>query len=1435
MKIKNRCVMCRALSVILALLMLLTVMPLTVVAEETETRTFETGDIIGFGSYPQSEITDEELKNALTAAAGSTDKWTSYNYYISGTQSDYMKYTDVEYDGEKYRGVYFTQYRPYYTTGSSSSTCQDDNGYSTSTIYWFKYEPMKWQVLSYDSTTGEAVVLSKSIIDSQQYYYTTSSRTIDGKTVYANNYEHSDIRTWLNDTFYNTAFSASEKNAIVATTLDNSAYSTDYSKYDSNSTTDNVWLLSYSEVQNTAYGFTSDYCDTETRQATGTAYALSQGFCKRGGNSGWHLRSADSDFYYACYVDYDGSVSNGIVYITCYGVRPALTLNLTSDCDHAWETTVTSPTCTDTGYTTYYCTKCSRSYDDNFTDALGHDFSEKIIDEEYLATAATVTSPAKYYYDCSRCDTMSDTDTFEDGDPLKTSYYVGDIVEFGSYPQSEVTDAPLKSTLTSKAGSTDSWTSYGYYFGNEQYEEVQSDYMKYTDIEYDGAKYRGVYFTQYRPYWTFFPPIDNDGYVYSHQVSNGYSTSTIYWFKYEPMEWQVLSYNSTTGEAIVLSKSIIDSQQYYNNIDLLTSRTIDGETVYANNYEHSDIRTWLNDTFYNTAFGTSEKNAIVATTLDNSAYDTYFSMFSSNSTTDNVWLLSYSEAKKTAYGFISDTERQATGTAYALCQGLLKYSSDGCSSWRLRSAGGSHYIACIVDYDGTVNGSSVNYTSDGVRPALTLNLTAEIFPSCVHTWQSEITLPTCTERGYTTCYCTKCSRRYDDNFTDALGHNFTSETVNAKYLKDEETCITAAVYYKSCTRCGVTGEATFEYGNALGHDFSEKIIDEEHLASAATVTSPAKYYYDCSRCNTIGENTFEDGKPLKTVEFGSYPQSEVTDATLKSTLTSRAGSTDNWTSYGYYIGNEQYEPVQSDYMKYTDVEYDGSKYRGVYFTQYRPYWTIYSSSTDNSYQDDNGYSTSTIYWFKYEPMKWQVLSCDSTTGEAIVLSKSIIDSQQYYYDYENTRTIDGATVYPNNYEHSDIRTWLNDTFYNTAFGTSEKNAIVATTLDNSAYSTSYSEYDSNSTTDNVWLLSYSEMQNTAYGFTYSSGTKKATGTAYALCQGLGEYTLNNCSNWRLRSAGFYSSRACYVDSDGWVSADYDYVNYTDDGVRPALTLNLTSEIDSTESTTESSEESTTKSSIEPTTKSSEESTTTQSEASTTKLSEEPTAKPTTEPTTEGSTTEPATEESTTEQSTEESTTVESTTEPITEKTTAEPTTESTAEPTVAPTIAPTTAKRETVAETESTTKRVTVPIADIIASVAKKVDTVRAAKTDDGASALIAVCGTNAAVIRNAASGAKIVDKDGKEVSDTAPLATGMKIVFDGETVEIAVLGDIDGNGEISVTDARLALRQAVSLENLKGVYLLAAQVGNDTVSVSEARKILRAAVGLDDSKDWLK
>ncbi len=208
-------------------------------------------------------------------------------------------------------------------------------------------------------------------------------------------------------------------------------------------------------------------------------------------------------------------------------------------------------------------------------------------------------------------------------------------------------------------------------------------------------------------------------------------------------------------------------------------------------------------------------------------------------------------------------------------------------------------------------------------------------------------------------------------------------------------------------------------------------------------------------------------------------------------------------------------------------------------------------------------------------MKWRVL--DPSTG--FVLCESIIDSQAYsntIYEYgtDENGTAHwndaGHTHYANDYATSSIRAWLNDDFYNTAFSSSQKASILTSELDNRAYSTSYSEYDSKTTYDKVFLLSYSEMQNTAYGFpahTDSSSARRAKGTDYAKCQGLWVNSSNECSFQRLRSAGYHSSDACYVGSDGDLNNDYYYyynywyVNYTHNGVRPALRIsNLASGI-----------------------------------------------------------------------------------------------------------------------------------------------------------------------------------------------------------------------------------------------------------------------------------
>ena len=59
--------------------------------------------------------------------------------------------------------------------------------------------------------------------------------------------------------------------------------------------------------------------------------------------------------------------------------------------------------------------------------------------------------------------------------------------------------------------------------------------------------------------------------------------------------------------------------------------------------------------------------------------------------------------------------------------------------------------------------------------------------------------------------------------------------------------------------------------------------------------------------------------------------------------------------------------------------------------------------------------------------------------------------------------------------------------------------------------------------------------------------------------------------------------------------------------------------------------------------------------------------------------------------------------------------------------------------------------------------------------------------------------------------------------------GDLDGNGEITSADARLALRASVGLESLSAEAAAAADVnGDNTLSAGDARLILRYAAGLE-------
>ena len=170
---------------------------------------------------------------------------------------------------------------------------------------------------------------------------------------------------------------------------------------------------------------------------------------------------------------------------------------------------------------------------------------------------------------------------------------------------------------------------------------------------------------------------------------------------------------------------------------------------------------------------------------------------------------------------------------------------------------------------------------------------------------------TCTQNAV----CEFCKAEYGEK----LPHDFTAETVDAKYLKSAATCTGKAIYYKSCAVCGLSSEgtadeATFFSGNALDHDwgawtqnsdeethtrickrdtshtetenchggtatciakavctvcggeygemaahsFTAEKAEAQYLKSAATCTEKAIYYKSCAVCGLSSEGTADE-------------------------------------------------------------------------------------------------------------------------------------------------------------------------------------------------------------------------------------------------------------------------------------------------------------------------------------------------------------------------------------------------------------------------------------------------------------------------------------------------------------------------------------------------------------------------------------------------
>lgn len=170
-----------------------------------------------------------------------------------------------------------------------------------------EYQPLEWIVLKREG--DKALVTTKYLVDFMPY-----------GALY---WKDSSVRTWLNGTFCNGAFTESEQQAICDTTLTDSL---------GNETLDKVFIPSWDEV----YGYLakdalrtdySEWGEKKMKEAVQPTLPAGQSYGSWGGDPYW-LRDIGNEMRVCC-LDNIGHLSKDTLYIEeRIGVRPAMWIEL---------------------------------------------------------------------------------------------------------------------------------------------------------------------------------------------------------------------------------------------------------------------------------------------------------------------------------------------------------------------------------------------------------------------------------------------------------------------------------------------------------------------------------------------------------------------------------------------------------------------------------------------------------------------------------------------------------------------------------------------------------------------------------------------------------------------------------------------------------------------------------------------------------------------------------------------------------------------------------------------------------------------------------------------------------------------------------------------------------------------------------------------------
>ena len=150
------------------------------------------------------------------------------------------------------------------------------------------------------------------------------------------------------------------------------------------------------------------------------------------------------------------------------------------------------------------------------------------------------------------------------------------------------------------------------------------------------------------------------------------------------------------------------------------------------------------------------------------------------------------------------------------------------------------------DYSSAVT-KSPSCTAEGVRTYTCSRCSTsytEAIPKLGHSYTAAVTSPACTAQGYTSHTCDACGSSYKDSYTNATGHNYTSQ------ITTSAGCTTNGIITYSCTNCSASYTQQIP---SSGHRYTTAITDP-------TCTEQGYTVHSCAACGSSYQDSFTASK-----------------------------------------------------------------------------------------------------------------------------------------------------------------------------------------------------------------------------------------------------------------------------------------------------------------------------------------------------------------------------------------------------------------------------------------------------------------------------------------------------------------------------------------------------------------------------------------------